>query len=67
MPTVKAYLRCTLDELRSVTNYLVLAVEEAKKQGHGSDWLDALRRARAQNDETERQVANIRLNIRPPE
>jgi len=56
-----------LDELRSVTNYLVLAVEEAKKQGHGSDWLDALRRARAQNDETERQVANIRLNIRPPE
>lgn len=67
MPAVKVRLQWALAQLESATGHLVLALQEAKKQGYGSDWLDAIRRARAQNDETERQVANIRANIRRPD
>jgi len=67
MPLVQFHLKRSHEQLRSATSNLQDALHIAKQQGYGSDWLDAIRRARAQNDETERQVANILANIHPPD
>ena len=61
------HLQFALAQLAHAETQLNKALGLAKKQGYGPNWLDAIRRARAQNDETERQVANIRTNIRPPD
>ena len=60
-----SHLRFALAQLGYAHYQLNKALELAKAQDYGPNWVAAIEKACAQNDETDRQVGNILVNIHP--
>ena len=54
-------------QLAHARNQLADALTLTKDQGYNRNWVAAIEKAQANNDETERQVTNILVNIRSPQ
>jgi len=61
------HLRFAQAQLTHVRNQLSEALALTKDQGYNSNWVAAIEKAQANNDETDRQVTNILINIRSPQ